>query len=103
MKICGLGAGSWGIALTKLLAQNEHEMTVWSIDPEEISMLKEFSQHMTKLPGVILPGSVEYTSDIETAVSYKDMVVMAVPSPFVRSTAKLASKFISKNLFLFLS
>ena len=41
MKICMLGAGSWGIALTKLLALNGHEMTVWSIDPEEISMLKE--------------------------------------------------------------
>ena len=52
MKICMLGAGSWGIALTKLLALNGHEMTVWSIDPEEISMLKEFSQHKTKLPGV---------------------------------------------------
>ena len=60
MKICMLGAGSWGIALTKLLALNGHEMTVWSIDPEEISMLKEYSQHKTKLPGVLLPHRVDF-------------------------------------------
>ena len=44
MKICVLGAGSWGIALTRLLDLNGHEVTVWSIDPEEVSMLKEYSQ-----------------------------------------------------------
>lgn len=97
MKISVLGAGSWGIALAKLLAENGNNVTVWSIDPEEISMLKEYSQHMTKLPGVILPSTVEYTTDTELAVKEKDMIVMAVPSPFVRETAKRISKFIPKE------
>ena len=97
MKICVLGAGSWGIALTNLLARNNNEMTVWSIDPEEVSMLKEFSEHRTKLPGVILPGVVEYTTDIESALQDKDMVVMAVPSPFVRSTAHMAAPYIKQD------
>lgn len=97
MKICVLGAGSWGIALTKLLATNNHELTVWSIDPEEISMLKEFGQHTLKLPGVMLPGTVEYTTDLEIALKDKDLIVMAVPSPFVRDTAKKASEFIEKD------
>ena len=97
MKICVLGAGSWGIALTNLLARNGHEMTVWSIDPEEVSMLKSFSEHRTKLPGVILPGTVEFLTDMETALKDKDMVVMAVPSPFIRSTARAAAPFIPEN------
>ena len=97
MKICVLGAGSWGIALTKLLATNNHELTVWSIDPEEISMLKEFGQHTLKLPGVMLPGTVEYTTDLESALKDKDLIVMAVPSPFVRDTAHKASEFIEKD------
>ncbi len=97
MKICVLGAGSWGIALTKLLATNNHELTVWSIDPEEISMLKEFGQHTLKLPGVMLPGTVEYTTDLEIALKDKDLIVMAVPSPFVRDTAHKASEFIEKD------
>ena len=84
-----LGAGSWGIALTKLLSLNNHEVTVWSIDPEEINMLKTYCEHKTKLPGVILPGTVEFMTDLELAVKDKDLLVMAVPSPFVRSTAQL--------------
>ena len=94
MRICVLGAGSWGIALTKLLALNEHSVIVWSIDPEEISMLKEYSQHKTKLPGVMLPGTVEFTTDMEAALSDAELVVMAVPSPFVRSTAEKAAEYI---------
>ena len=94
MRICVLGAGSWGIALTKLLSLNEHSVIVWSIDPEEISMLKEYSQHKTKLPGVMLPGTVEFTTDMEAALSDAELVVMAVPSPFVRSTAEKAAEYI---------
>jgi glycerol-3-phosphate dehydrogenase (NAD(P)+) len=90
MKICVLGAGSWGIALTKLLTCNNHELSVWSIDPEEISMLKTSCEHKTKLPGVILPGTVEFTTDIGLALKGAELVVLAVPSPFIRSTAAAA-------------
>ena len=100
MKICVLGAGSWGIALANLLARKDNEVTVWSIDPEEVSMLKEFSEHRTKLPGVILPGAVEYTTDIEGALKEKEVVVMAVPSPFVRSTAHLAAPYINQDMII---
>ncbi len=94
MKITVLGAGSWGIALTKLLTINGHTLTVWSIDAEEIAMLKEYSQHKTKLPGVMLPGNVEYTTDLKASVDDADLIVMAVPSPFVRTTAKSVAPYI---------
>ena len=46
MKICILGAGSWGTALSILLAGNGHDVTVWSIDPEEVLMLKNYREHV---------------------------------------------------------
>ena len=94
MKIAILGAGSWGVALAKLLSCNQHEITMWSIDPEEVAMLTEYCEHKQKLPGVILPGTVHYTCDPETALKDAEMVVMAVPSPFVRSTAKAVAPMI---------
>ena len=94
MKICILGAGSWGIAIAKLLTCNDHEVTVWSIDPEEINMLKTTCEHKTKLPGVILPGCVEFTTDMKLALEGKKLVVIAVPSPFVRTTAAAAFPYI---------
>ena len=94
MKIGILGAGSWGTALSILLAGNGHDVTVWSIDPEEVLMLKDYREQREKLPGVIVPSTVEFTTDMQLAVEGAEMVVCAVPSPFVRSATKAASEYI---------
>lgn len=88
-KIGIVGAGSWGIALASLLHKNGNEITVWSILPEEIEMLEREHEHKDKLPGVILPADMKFTTDLEKAVAGMDFVVLAVPSPFTRSTSRL--------------
>ena len=92
-----LGAGSWGTALAILLNGNGHDVTVWSIDPDEIEMLDKKREHESKLPGVKIPDDMVFTTDLETAIKGKDFVVMAVPSKFVRGTAKSASRFFEKD------
>ena len=82
-----IGAGSWGIALAKLLDGNGHQVTVWSIIKEEIEMLKKEHEHKDKLPGVKLSENMVFTNDLEEAMKDKDILVLAVPSPFTRSTA----------------
>jgi len=89
-----IGAGSWGSALAFLLGNNGHHVTVWSIDQEEVKMLQSTRQQQVKLPDVILPDSVEVTGSIEKALSNRDLIVMAVPSPYVRSTARLMKPYI---------
>ncbi len=84
-----IGAGSWGTALAKLLSVNEHNVTVYSAISQEIDMLKEFHEQKEKLPGVILPDDMIFTTDIAEACEDKDVIVLAVPSPFTRSTARL--------------
>ena len=54
-KISILGAGSWGTALSILLCNNGHKVTVWSVLPDEVEMLKQYRQHKDKLPGAIVP------------------------------------------------
>ena len=83
-----LGAGSWGTALSVLLHDNGHRVTVWSIDANEVEMLDEKREHELKLPGVKLAEDMVITGDLETAVRGKDFLVLAVPSPFTRATAK---------------
>ncbi len=90
-----IGAGSWGIALAKVLAQNGNDVTVWSIIEDEIKMLQDNKEHLTKLPGVKLPENMSYTTDLEAAVSGKEMIVLAVPSPFTRSTAKSMAPYVA--------
>ena len=86
-KIGVLGAGSWGIALAKLLYNNGNEITVWSALEDEIKMLNEKREHVDKLPGVKLPDEMIFTADLASAVDGKEVLIMAVPSPFVKSTA----------------
>ena len=61
MKIGVLGAGSWGTALTTLLSDNGHDVTVWSVDEKEIEMLDTKREHETKLPGVHLSEDIVFT------------------------------------------
>ena len=92
-----IGAGSWGIALATVLCKNGHNVTIWSIVKSEIEMLKEKHEHVDKLPGVILDDSIIFTDDIEEAASGKDLFVMAVPSPYTRSTSHLFAPYIEKD------
>ena len=95
-----IGAGSWGTALSALLYDNGHQVTVWSIDANEIQMLNEKREHESKLPGVKLPDEMIFTGDLEAAVRGKDFLVLAVPSPFTRATAKKMSPYVAEGQIL---
>ncbi len=97
-KIGMIGAGSWGTALALLLDKNGHEVTVWSALEDEITMLKEKREHADKLPGVKLPESIKFTTDEKEAVYGAELLVFAVPSVFVRSTAKRLAPIIPDGM-----
>ena len=90
-----LGAGSWGTALSVLLHDNGHQVTVWSIDADEVKMLSEKREHLTKLPGVKLPEDMVITGNLEETVQGKDFLVLAVPSVYTRGTARKMKPFVS--------
>lgn len=88
-KIGIIGAGSWGIGLSVLLHNNGHEVSVWSILKEEIEMLREKREHVTKLPGVKLADDIALTDDLGEVTAGKDVLILAVPSPYARNTCKM--------------
>ena len=92
-----MGAGSWGTALALLLYKNGHEVTLWSINNDEVEELKKEREHKSKLPGVKIPEDLRITNSMEEAVAGKDFVVLAVPSPFIRSTARNMKPYVVKH------
>lgn len=88
-----IGAGSWGIALTVLLHNNGHKLTVWSALADEIAMLEKEREHKDKLPGVKLAEDICFTTDLQEAMAGKDILVLAVPSPFTRKTAHMMKEY----------
>ena len=89
-KIGVLGAGTWGTALARLLCENGHDVTIWSALPEELKNMSTTRRH-PNLPGMELPALLHYTADIAEICSGRDLLVFAVPSVFVRATAKKAA------------
>lgn len=96
MEIAVLGAGTWGAALARLLAGNRHEVVVWSAIQKEVDDLRRTGVH-PKLPGVALPRELRFTASIGEACEGRDLVVVAVPSVFVRSTVRAAMPHLRKD------
>lgn len=92
-----IGAGSWGTALAVLLWNNGHDIMIWSILEQEIEMLQAEREHRTKLPGVRLPDGMKFTTDLAQAIQGRDVLVLAVPSPYTRSTAHSMAPFVEQG------
>lgn len=96
-KIGILGAGTWGTAIGILLSDNGHDVTLWTKIEEEAKSLEESRDNLKNLPGAKLDKKVKITLDMEEVCSDKDILVMAVASPYVRVTAKEASPYIKEG------
>ncbi|MDO4803924.1 MAG: NAD(P)H-dependent glycerol-3-phosphate dehydrogenase [Lachnospiraceae bacterium] len=95
-QIAVIGCGTWGTALARLLCNNGHVVIMWSPFAKEAEALSR-THIQPNLPDVVLPESLTFTADMEEAVRAKDLVVMAVASPFTRSTAVKMAPFVEKG------
>ena len=86
-KVGVIGAGGWALGLAILLNNNGHEVTVWSKLTAEIEAIRTTGENAKSLPGVKIPQEIELTTDLYKLASENELLVMAVASPYVRSTA----------------
>lgn len=93
MKIGVLGAGTWGMALARMLANDNYEVMVWSAIEKEIDEMSASRMHRN-LPGMVIPESIVFTKKIEEVCKDKDILLFAVPSVYVRGTARNAAPHI---------
>ena len=91
-----LGAGTWGIALARMLYNKGHKVCVWSALSREVEEFSTTRQH-PNLPGMEIPQGIAFTGQMEEVCKGKDLLLFAVPSPFVRSTARLAAPYVADN------
>ncbi len=100
VKIGVLGAGSWGLGLAMLLHNNGHDVTVWSVFPDEINELNATRENKKCLPDVIFPESVKFCADTEKVVTESDVLILAVASPYTRSTAKIVAPYVKEGQYI---
>lgn len=95
-KISIIGTGTWGIALANMLCSTGHDVLAWSALPDEIDYIEKNRKHPKLKDTHILEG-IKLTKDLSMAVEGMEIIVMAVPSVFVRSTAQNIAKFIRSD------
>lgn len=83
-----VGAGSWGTALAKQLADKGFRLDLWVFETEVREQIETLRENKVFLPGFTLPDSIIPTNDLKQAVSAKDLVLVVVPSHCMRSVAE---------------
>lgn len=100
MKIGVIGSGSWGTAISSLLASKGYEVWLWSWQQSETQRLCKDRENKEYLPGVMLPDNIHFTSELASCASEADLVITAVPSHAIRETAKKLAPHISDGQLL---
>lgn len=94
-----LGSGGFGLSLAVLCNTNGHKVTVWSKFQDEIDAIKRTGELKAKLPGVFIPEEIEFSTDI-SCVKDADMVLIGIPSKFVREVCLEAQPFMRKDIIV---
>ena len=100
VKIGVVGAGSWGTALTNLLALKGFKIDLWVFEEEVKDQIEIYRENKIFLPGVSLSDHIYPYNDIKTVVKGKDLVLLVVPSHVMRETASKIREHISKETII---
>lgn len=92
-KISIIGDGGWGTTLAILLAKRGAKVSLWGVFPEYIKFLNKKRENIKFLPGIKIPRNVQITDDLEIAFNKASLVVLAVPSQYLRQTIRKFKKY----------
>jgi len=96
-KMAVLGAGSWGIAISNLLASNRNEVVLWEFNPADFEMLRSQRTHFKKLPGTRIDDRVRLSNHLPEAIDEARYLVLAVPAQTMRQVCVALNDIISSD------
>ena len=96
-KITLLGGGSWGTALSRLLSENGHQVTVWLRDEEQCRLLSTERVNKKYLPEVRIPENIVFTPDIDEAVKNAEIILIVTPTQMIRGVLRQISPEYKKD------
>ena len=99
-RISVVGAGAWGTALACHLAAKGLEVSLWAYEEEVVRQIKSSGENMMYLPGIPLPKNILPSSDLEFVLEAQKVVVMAVPSHYMRGVVGRLKSFLSTGTIL---
>ncbi|MBO8170684.1 MAG: NAD(P)H-dependent glycerol-3-phosphate dehydrogenase [Bacillaceae bacterium] len=99
-KVGVIGSGSWGTALSIVLADNNREVHIWSRKHETADEINNQHTNRRYLPDITLPESIYGFTSIENVVRDKNVILLAVPSHAMRSTVRHIVPYLKKEALI---
>ncbi|MDR0885560.1 MAG: NAD(P)H-dependent glycerol-3-phosphate dehydrogenase [Clostridiales Family XIII bacterium] len=96
-KIGVIGAGSWGTALSNLLAEKGNDVIMYDLNKDLLLEIESDRENKRYLPGVSLSDNISTTSDVEKAAADKDVILFSVPAQHFRSALEAALPYVKPN------
>ncbi|WP_077621723.1 NAD(P)H-dependent glycerol-3-phosphate dehydrogenase [Sediminibacillus massiliensis] len=87
-KIAVLGAGSWGTALAMVLADNSHEVRLWTHNREHAELINQTHANEKYLPGVSISEKITAYHDLKKATEDVSTILFVVPTKAVRGVCR---------------
>ena len=96
-----LGGGSWGTALVKILLEKNESINWYVRNEENLEHIKNFKRNPNYLRSLVLDTEkIKLSDSIEKVVKNSDIIILAIPSPFLDSELKkIKSSLSSKTIF----
>jgi glycerol-3-phosphate dehydrogenase (NAD(P)+) len=83
-----IGDGGWGTTLAIHLARKKYPVMLWGAFADHVAEVRKTRISKKYLPGYHIPVSVQLTSNLEQALSYGELIVLATPSEYLPATLK---------------
>lgn len=97
MKIAIVGDGGWGTALAVLLNRKKLQVCLWGAFPDYLQKIKKTRKNNKFLPGIEIPKAIELSDDLAAVLENAELIVLAVPSQFMRQILKKIKRFNTQN------
>jgi len=95
-----IGAGAFGTALANILVDAGSEVTLWVREPDLCRTIAETRENTLFMPGFELPPQIRPTNDLAEAAQGRDLVVVAVPTAFLRGVVSEAAQAFDEGTVL---
>jgi Glycerol-3-phosphate dehydrogenase len=99
-RIAVIGAGSWGTALSQVLATSGYEVSLWAREEEICKSINTKHENILFMPGVLLSDKINASTDIRQVLTGQRLILAVVPSQYLRATLTQATSYIENDALI---
>lgn len=99
-KIAIVGNTTWGMTLGIILSNSGLNVSIWTRRADEAITLNSNREDISTVPGICFPDTITFSNAIESVIDSASMVIIAVPSQYMRQNVKMIKQFLNDSILI---